>query len=225
MLFEIVEDCLNLGSALQEFSLGFGHDLFALFVMRRCQDERAKGMSYLLMKWDTSVARIAHGDTGMLIHKVRYSSVIMNIRTRKDGSTQSSVVVDGRMELEAIVLTLPIVASVRIPPSDPMPLSPHQFAHGEHGSVHEPERCFVFEEAAQQPPHERLDPMTVADKILVIRQSWKICAVVLPCPVVDLTEGLLLTDEQIKYEDGNDFAVTEDARASSFSPYFCFNLR
>jgi|GEM_PF-4543850 len=86
MFLEIVKDCLNLRSAPKEFSLAFSHDLFLLLVVGRRQDMRTKGTSYLFVQWHTSVARIAHGDTGMAINEVRDGPVVMNICTRKDSS-------------------------------------------------------------------------------------------------------------------------------------------
>lgn len=40
---------------------------------------------------------------------------------------------------------------------------------------------------------------------------------VLLYPVVDLAQRLLLDGEEIKDEEGNEFTVAEDARASSFA--------
>lgn len=57
----------------------------------------------------------------------------------------------------------------------------------------------------------------MADKVLVARETRKVRAVVLLCPAIDLAQRLLLNGEKIKDEEGNEFAVSEDARASSFA--------
>jgi hypothetical protein len=139
----------------------------------------------------------------------------MDAGTAECNRTKPSLVVDGGMKLETVVLALPVVTSVGHTSGDPVPSPAHQFADGQHSSVHEAKRCFAFEEAAEQSPQQWIYPVTVSKKVLVIRQVRKVTLVVLEYPVIDLTECPLLHSEGVKDENGNDFTVTENAGASS----------
>ncbi len=52
--------------------------------------------------------------------------------------------VNAGMELEAVVLTLPVVAGVGNALSNPVPATTHQPAHFEHGTVHEAKLRFAL---------------------------------------------------------------------------------
>lgn len=169
MLFEVVEDGFNLWPASKELSLAFGHELLLLGVMRWGQDTRAEGTPYLLVQWYAAVAAITNGDAGMLVHERGNSSAVVNVSTRERDGAELAVVVDGRMKLKTIVLTLPVMPGTGITPGHAVPPSPDELADGQHGSIHEAKRCFAFEEAAKQLPQHRIYPVAVFEKVLVVR--------------------------------------------------------
>jgi hypothetical protein len=67
VLFEVIEYCLDLGSASQQFSLDFSHDLPSLFVVRWSEDECSKSLSYFAVEGCASVVRVANGDSDMFV--------------------------------------------------------------------------------------------------------------------------------------------------------------
>jgi hypothetical protein len=74
----------------------------------------------------------------------------MDIGTREGKSAEFAVVVDAGMQLEAVVFTLPVVAGVGDASGHSVPLSSYQFAHRQHGGVHEAKLRFALKESVQQ---------------------------------------------------------------------------
>jgi hypothetical protein len=108
VLFEIVEDGFNLRPAFEEFPLAFGHELFLLLVVRRYYEDSTVHSIELLVQ-GTPVATVANCYFGVLIDKIWYCSTVMSNCTAENVGTELSVIVDAGMQLEAIVLTLPVM--------------------------------------------------------------------------------------------------------------------
>jgi len=144
VFLKVVEDSLNLWPASKKLPLTFGHELFSLCVVRRGENTRAEGTSYLLVQRNAAVAAVANGKLGVLVHEHWYSSAVVNVSAGKGNGTEFAVVVDGGMELEAVMLTLPVVARMGDAPGNPVPAPPHQLADWQHSGVHEAKRCFAF---------------------------------------------------------------------------------
>lgn len=97
------------------------------------------------MEWHTPVSTVTDGYFGVSVNEVRYGPAVMCDCATEDVGTELAVIVDASMELEAVVLTLPVMAGVSKSPSSSVKLSPHQAADLKHGAVHEAKLCFVGE--------------------------------------------------------------------------------
>lgn len=144
MFFKVVKDGLNLRPSSEQLSVTLSHELFSLCVVRRGENTRAESTSYLLVQRNAAVASVANGKLGMLIHEHRNSTAIVDVGTREYNGTEFAVVVDGRMELKAVVFALLVMPGTCHAPGNPVPTSPHQLADWQHSGVHEAKRCFAF---------------------------------------------------------------------------------
>lgn len=107
------------------------------------------------------------------------------------------------------MFALPVMAGVGIASGYAMTLPADQSADFQHGGVHEAELRFALKQAIQKYRKLRYYSVAMLEKVLVAWESREIAPVVLANPVIDLADGLLLADEQVKYQDGNDFAVAQ----------------
>lgn len=114
MLLEVVEDRLNLRSAFEQLPLALGHDLFGLLVVRWREDECAEGTFHLPVQWRTTVASVTDSYVSVLVDQNWYCPTVVNKCVGEGVGTQSTSVVDTGVQLEAVVLTLPVVTSARI---------------------------------------------------------------------------------------------------------------
>ena len=124
--------------------MALGHDLFALFVVWWCQDECAVSFANLAVEWLAAVSRVANSDSGVLVHEHWYGPWVMDIGARECKRTEPALVVDAGVQLEAVMLTLPVVASVCDTSSHSVEATTHQFADREHGSIHEAKLRFAL---------------------------------------------------------------------------------
>jgi len=210
VLFEIVEDSLNLGPAFQEFPLAFGHKLPLLFVVRWRKDACTECFSDLAVQGHTPVPGVTNRNLRMAIHQMRYGPAVVNIGATEDVGTELTGIVDTGVQLESVVFTLPIVPGVGKSSGCSMPLPSGQFAYGQHSSIHEAKRCFAYQQAGKQPVQGRQYSMAMSHKVLVGWEVRKVPGVVLPDPVVDLPQCLLLANEQVEDEDSHNFTVTKN---------------
>lgn len=128
MFFQVVEDGLNLGPPSEQLPLTFSHHLLLLPVMRWGEDTRAKDASYLFVQRFAAVAGVANSDLGMLIHKHWDSPAVVDVGAGESHCTEPSVVVDGRVQFEAVVFALSVIPGMSEAPGDPMPPSPNELA-------------------------------------------------------------------------------------------------
>jgi hypothetical protein len=61
--------------------------------------------------------------------------------------------------------------------------------------------------------------VAVFEEVLVGGHVWKIGSVLLLYPVVNLANGLLLARQEIKQQNGNDFAVAKRGLAATANRY------
>lgn len=198
VLLEIVEDCLNLGSTFEEFPLALCKELFSLLVMRWGEYESAIGLSYLLVKWDAAVARIANCDGRVLVHEHWYCPTVMDRSSCEDVGTKLSVIVDAGMQLKAVVFSLPVVSGVGVAPGYMVVLSSDQPAYLKHGRVHEAKLRFAFQQPIESRCQQRDNSMAMLEKVLVVWEAREVRVVVLVYPVVDLADGLLLRGKEVE---------------------------
>jgi hypothetical protein len=199
MLFQVVKHRLNLRSSFQEFPLASSENLFPLFVVWRCQDVRPECSPYLPVERHTPVATVPNGEFGMLVHELWDSPTVMDRCGREDVGTELAVVVDAGMQLEPVMLTLPVVAGVGVAPGRPVELPPDQLADFQHGGVHEAKLRFALEESIQDVTKPRDYSVAVLEEVLVVRETREVALVVLENPVVNLADGLLLAGQEIEY--------------------------
>src|SRR6266508_4379424 len=124
MLFEVVKNGLNLRSALQEFPLAFGHDLFALLVMWRHHKDSTPQLVQFLVQ-GAAVTGVTNRHFGVLVDEVRDGPAVMSERVAEDVGTDMPVVVDGQMQLEAVVFALPVVAGAGVASGYAVPFASH----------------------------------------------------------------------------------------------------
>lgn len=209
MLFQVVEDGFNLWSTFEQFPLTPREKLSPLSVMWWGEDIGTEYLPDLLVQWGTTVPAVTDSNLGVRIHKFWDGSTVMHCCSRKDVCTQLAVIVDTGMQFESVMLTLPIVTRMSVASGYAMVLPSYQPAGFQHGRVHEAKRCFALQDAIQQYRQLRYNAVAVFEKVLVARQLRKVMLVVLHNPVIYLSNGLLLTTEEIKGQDGNNFAVAK----------------
>jgi len=147
----------------------------------------------------------------------------VDVGTGESKSAQPSLVVDAGVQLESVVLALPVVASVGYAPSDPVPPAAYQFADWQHGGVHEAKLCFACKQVAQQPVEQWERTVAVRYEVLVGGQMREVALVVLAHPVVDPAQGLLLHREQVERQNGDYFAVAKGGRTAKL--FSCLGCR
>lgn len=207
MLLQVIKYRLNLRSSFQEFPLASGKKLFSLFVVWWGQNVGSKCLPYLLVQRHATVASVTNGNLGMLVHELWNGPAVMDGCSRKDVSTKSTVVVDASMQLESVMLTLPVVSGVGVASGHAMVFTPHQSTDFEHSTVHEAKLRLRRKDTIQDVTNLGYDTVAMLKEVLVVRDTWEITLMVLDNPVIYLTNGLLLSGEQVEHQNGNDFAV------------------
>jgi hypothetical protein len=99
---------------------------------------------YLPVERSTTVAAVPNGKLGVPVHELWDGSTVMDGGSRKDVGAELAVIVDAGMQLESVVLTLPVVAGVSVASGCPVELPSDESANFQHGGIHEAKLCFAL---------------------------------------------------------------------------------
>ncbi len=183
MFFELAKGSFNLWPELEELVLPPGHRPDLFWPGRR--DDHAPEVSPDMPSGDFGgVAGIGYDDSRRGVDEMLELENVSLIGTGEPNSRKSAVVVNARMQLKAVVPTLPVLAECGDSSRYFVSVGTNVPTDWQHGGIGKTERRSRRERTGQELYEQREDSVAMCYEVLVLWELWKAVLVVSCYPVV-----------------------------------------